>query len=92
MFFAAAGILLTYLFAPFFLTASLRSSTVQTEAIQFLKIRIWGIPFLYLFQLGNAFLVGTNNSRYMKYAFFIEATLNIFLDYVLIYGHLGFRN
>ncbi|MEI9912180.1 MAG: MATE family efflux transporter [Bacteroidota bacterium] len=90
MFFAAAGILLTYLFAPFFLTASLRSSTVQTEAIQFLKIRIWGIPFLYLFQLGNAFLVGTNNSRYMKYAFFIEATLNIFLDYVLIYGHFGF--
>lgn len=90
MFFAISGILLTYLFAPFFLTASLRSPTVQTEAINFLKIRILGVPFLYLFQLCNAFLVGTNNSRYMKFAFFIEATLNIFLDYVLIYGHFGF--
>src|SRR5258705_2214457 len=90
LFFSAAGILITYLFAPYFLTASLHSPVVQTEAIQFLKIRIWGLPLLYLFQMCNAFLVGTNNSRYMKYAFITGAGLNIFLDYVLIYGHLGF--
>lgn len=90
MFFAASGILITYLFAPYFLTASLDSQAVQTEAIQFLKIRIWGLPLLYLFQMCNAFLVGTNNSRYMKYGFIIGAVLNIFLDYVLINGHLGF--
>ena len=68
---AVTGMLLTYLFAPYFLTASLHSLTVQKEAIHFLKIRVWGLPFLYLFQLGNAFLVGTVNSRYMKYAFII---------------------
>jgi Na+-driven multidrug efflux pump len=38
----------------------------------------------------NAFLVGTSNSRYMKFGFIIGAGLNIFLDYVLINGHLGF--
>lgn len=92
MLFALAGILITYLFAPYFLSASLNSTTVEAEAKGFLKIRVWGLPFLYLFQLGNAFLVGTNTSRYMKYAFFIEATLNIFLDYVLINGYLGFPN
>jgi multidrug resistance protein, MATE family len=90
MFFAIAGILITFLFAPYFLSASLHSPTVLAQATGFLKIRVLGLPFLYLFQLGNAFLVGTNSSRYMKYAFFIEATLNIFLDYVLIYGHWGF--
>jgi MATE family multidrug resistance protein len=90
LFFAIAGILITYLFAPYFLTASLDSPSVQTEAIQFLKIRIWGLPLLYLFQMCNAFLVGTNNSRYMKYAFITGAVLNIFLDYFLINGHLGF--
>ncbi len=90
MFFAVAGILLTWIAAPYFLTASLHSANVQNQAIEFLKIRIWGLPFLYLFQLGNAFLVGSNNSRYMKYAFIMEAALNIFLDYVLIYGHWGF--
>ncbi len=88
--FAAAGILITYLFAPWFLGSSLHSATVQSQAISFLKIGIWGLPLLYLFQMGNAFLVGTNNSRYMKYAFMIQAGLNIFLDYVLIYGHWGF--
>lgn len=90
MIFAAMGILITYLFAPSFLSYSLNSATVESQAIQFLKIRIWGLPFLYLFQMGNALLVGTNNSRYMKYAFIAEAGLNIFLDYALIYGHFGF--
>lgn len=92
MLFAIVCIFITYLFAPYFLSASLHSPTVQTEAKSFLKIRVFGLPFLYLFQLGNALLVGTNNSRYMKYAFFIEASLNIFLDYVLINGKLGFPN
>ena len=87
--FSFAGIVITYLAAPLFLHASLQSSVIETQAIQFLQIRIWGLPFLYLFQLSNAFLVSSNNSRYMKYAFIIEAGLNIFLDYGLIYGHFG---
>jgi multidrug resistance protein, MATE family len=88
--FALGGILLTYLFAPYFLSAALTTPLVQSEAIGFIKIRIWGLPFLYLFQMANAMLVGTNNSRYMKYGFFIEAVLNIFLDYSLIKGRFGF--
>ncbi|MEP7374927.1 MAG: MATE family efflux transporter [Chitinophagaceae bacterium] len=87
--FALGGILITWLTAPYFLSAVLNSQTVQNEAKDFITIRIWGLPFLYLFQTGNAMLVGTNNSRYMKYGFFIEAVLNIFLDYSLIYGHFG---
>ena len=87
--FALAGIFITYLMAPYFLSAVLNNPTVQNEAKEFIKIRIWGLPFLYLFQMSNAMLVGTNNSRYMKYGFFIEAVLNIFLDYSLIYGHFG---
>lgn len=89
LFFACAGILITYIFSPYFLAAALTSETVRQEATGFVKIRIWGLPFLYLFQMGNAMLVGTNNSRYMKYGFFIEAVLNILLDYSLIYGRLG---
>jgi multidrug resistance protein, MATE family len=87
---AFAGIIITYTAAPYFLHASLKSAAVESKAIEFLKIRIWGLPFLYLFQLSNAFLISSNNSRYMKYAFIIEAGLNIFLDYALIYGHFGF--
>ena len=89
LFFALGGIIITYIVAPYFLSSVLKSAKVQNEAIDFIKIRIWGLPFLYLFQMGNAMLVGTNNSRYMKYGFLVEAILNIFLDYSLIYGHFG---
>src|SRR5688572_5926049 len=87
--FAATGILITYLFAPAFYSAALSHPYVRDEATEFMKIRIWGLPFLYFFQMGNALLVGTNNSRFMKYGFIIEAGFNILLDYLLIYGHWG---
>lgn len=88
-FFAIAAILLTYFFAPNFLSYSLHSETVHEQATEFLKIRVWGVPFLYLFQMCNAMLVGTNNSRYMKYGFWTQAGLNIALDYALIFGKWG---
>lgn len=87
--FAVAGITITYLLSQWFLSSVLSIPKVQQEATAFIKIRIWGLPFLYLFQMGNAMLVGTNNSRYMKYGFIAEALLNILLDYLLIYGHWG---
>jgi MATE family multidrug resistance protein len=90
LFFATAAILLTYTVAPVFLSSSLRSEEVHTNAISFLQLRVWGVPFLYFFQMCNALLVSTNHSRYMKYGFWTMAGLNIFLDYVLIRGRLGF--
>lgn len=89
LFFAIAGIALTYLLGPYFLSYSIHSDNVYREAMGFLRIRVWGVPFLYLFQMCNALLVGTNNSRYMKYGFWTQAGLNILLDYALIYGHFG---
>lgn len=87
--FAIANILITFIAGPYFLSAVLHNSRIQEEAAMFIRIRILGLPFLYLFQMGNALLVGTNNSRYMKYGFIAEAVLNIFLDYGLIYGKFG---
>ena len=76
--FAAIAIIIAYLVAPGFFAAFLTIPKVQTEATGFVKIRIWGLPFLYLFQICNAMLIGTNNSRYLKYGFIVEALLNIF--------------
>ena len=87
--FAAIGITLTYLFAPMIFNYTLRSQNVDASAVNFLKIRVWGLPFLYLFQMGNAFLVGTNNSRYLMIGTLFEASANIFFDYGFIYGHFG---
>lgn len=88
--FAAGGILLTFLFGPWFFSHVLAIPEVQERSVSFLQIRIWGLPFLYLFQMANGMMVGTNNSRFMKYGFISMALLNIGLDYVLIFGKLGF--
>jgi len=64
--------------------------------MDFLRIRVWGLPFLFMFQAGNAFLVGTLNSRFLLVGTIGQALINIFFDYTLIYGafsfpHLGFN-
>lgn len=89
MLFATGAIVLTYAAGPWVLSHSIHSEKVYNDAIGFLKIRVWGVPFLYLFQMCNALLVGTNNSRYMKFAFWVQAAVNVALDYCLIYGHWG---
>ncbi len=86
---AILGIVLTYLVAPFVFHLALHSKKVDANAISFLKIRVWGLPFLYLFQMGNAFLVGTNHAKLLMIGTMIEAGTNIFFDYGLIYGHFG---
>jgi putative MATE family efflux protein len=89
LFLAAAAILLTYLVGPWILFHSIQSEKIYDDAMNFLKIRVWGVPFLYFFQMCNALLVGTNNSRYMKFGFWVQAGINILLDYALIFGQWG---
>ena len=87
--FALAGILITWFVAPFILK-QFADPTAYPQEIDFLKIRIMGLPFLYLFQMGNAFLVASLNSRYLMIGFIFEAGTNILLDFLLIKGRFGF--
>lgn len=86
---AFAGIVLTNLLAPVALSWSLHSAPLRDQAIAFLRIRIWGLPFLYVYQMRNALLVGTNQSKYLVYGTLAETVVNIGLDYGLIFGHFG---
>jgi MATE family multidrug resistance protein len=86
---ASAGIAITYFLAPLALSWSLHSAALRDQAISFLRIRIWGLPFLYIYQMRNALLVGTNQSKFLVYGTLAETTVNIGLDYGLIFGHFG---
>jgi MATE family multidrug resistance protein len=86
---AAAGILFTWLIAPALFRKAVEPGLAEL-AISFLKIRIWGLPFLFLYQMRNGLLVGTNQSRYLIWGTLAETLSNIFLDYALIFGHFGF--
>ncbi|MBL7728823.1 MAG: MATE family efflux transporter [Dinghuibacter sp.] len=83
------AILITYTILPFILKQSLPDGEKTARAISFLHIRIWGLPFLFLFQMCNALLVGTNRSRYLPLGSAAGTLLNVVLDYCLIFGALG---
>lgn len=86
---ALAGILVTWFVAPFILRMSLHDEQNVQLAIDFLHIRIFGLPFLFLYQMRNALLVGTNQSKYLIIGTATEAICNVFFDYTLIFGKLG---
>ncbi len=87
---ALIGIVLTYTIAPIVLRATIHSSIIYEQVIDFSLIRIWGLPFLYLYVMRNALLVGTNQTKLLIWGPLAETVVNIFLDYSLIYGHFGF--
>ena len=87
--FALAGILITWFVAPSVLGFSLHDTNSVRLSVDFLYIRILGLPFLYVYQMRNALLVGTNQSKYLIIGTATEAVTNVFFDYSLIYGHFG---
>ena len=86
---AALGIAITYAFAPAIMRAVIHDTDIADQVIDFLLIRIWGLPLLYLYIMRNALLVGTNQTRFLVWGALSETLVNIFLDYGLIYGHFG---
>ncbi|RYZ23373.1 MAG: MATE family efflux transporter [Chitinophagaceae bacterium] len=86
---ALLAVLLTYTVAPLVLRAAVHKPEDAEAALSYLHIRIWGLPFLYIYQMRNALLVGTNNSKLLIAGTLIEATANVVFDYGLIFGKLG---
>lgn len=87
---SVVAIVLSYTVGSFMLNYSLKSNDLALKAVTFLKIRIWGLPMLLIFQLCNVLLISSNNSRFLLYATLAETLANIFFDYVLIFGKWGF--
>jgi multidrug resistance protein, MATE family len=86
---AAIGIAITYSVGPIILRSTIHSEAIANQVVDFLLIRIWGLPFLYLYAMRNALLVGTNQTRLLIWGTLAETLTNVFLDYGLIYGKFG---
>ncbi len=82
-------ILFTWFIAPFILQQVSSPDSFPME-MSFLRIRILGLPFLFLFQMGNSFLISSLNSRFLMIGFIFEALINVLFDYLLIFGKMGF--
>ncbi len=90
--FAIFGIGSTLFIAPLFFKWALHSSENVEMAVSYLNIRIWGLIFLYLYQMRNALLVGTNQTNLLIYGALAETITNIVFDYGFIFGKLGLPN
>ena len=88
LFIAIVGIVITHTVTPL-IFKNFTNEIIYQPTIDFLKIRIWGLPFLYLYQMRNGLLVGTNQSKLLVYGTLAETISNIILDYGLIFGNFG---
>lgn len=87
--FSVVGIGATFMFSKPILHAALSDSHHAEMAVEFLYKRIWGLPFLFLFQVHNVVLISSNKSKYILFGTIVETAANILLDYLLIFGWKG---
>ncbi|MBL7682270.1 MAG: MATE family efflux transporter [Flavipsychrobacter sp.] len=76
--------------SPFIFELSLHDKSHVSSSINYLYIRVWGLPFLLLVQLMNAFYISTGQSRFLMYGSLAATVVNIVLDYFFIFGKAGF--
>lgn len=90
LFLAALVFVLLTFGAPAFLHWFLKSDAVLEESLVFLSYRRFGIFFGFLNLGFSAFYIGITRTLILSASTFLMAIINIILDYVLIFGHLGF--
>lgn len=78
-------------FAPFLFGMTLDSATNYDLSMQFIKTRVWGLPFLMLNQIVIAFCLSTGRSRYLVWSSLAATIVNVVLDYAFIFGVWGFE-
>ncbi|MDD2797473.1 MAG: MATE family efflux transporter [Bacteroidales bacterium] len=90
MLLAVVIILLTQAFASNFLHSILSSPAIFEASVKFLDIRIFGLLFIFPNSLFRSFYIGITRTRILIWNAIIMASVNILLDYTLIFGHFGF--
>ena len=88
--FSLGLMMLTMWFVPILFNFSLHDQNDLSLSVNFIYIRVWGLPFLMLTQLLSAFFISIGRSRLLIYGSLVATALNILFDYVLIFGKWGF--
>ena len=78
------------LFTPEILSSVVASENILQASIDYLSIRSYGLFFAFFNFLFIAFYTGTTNTKVLTKATFIQAGVNVVLDYLLIFGKFGF--
>ena len=71
------------------LVYAINSKVIYLGSIEFLQIRAFGIFFAFINIVFRSFYVGIAKTKVITYTTIVLATVNIILDYALIFGNLG---
>ena len=80
---------LSYLLSPPLLRGLLQSENIFRASVVYVNWRIPGLLFAFMTALFRAFYVGTRETKSLTWNSLVLVASNIFLDWVLIFGHLG---
>lgn len=87
---ALSLMMLSLWLAPLIFGFSLHNSEHIYMSINFLYIRVWGLPFLMLTQLSNAFYIAIGRSKFLMAGSLATTLSNVLFDYLFIFGNSGF--
>lgn len=79
-----------HFFSDILLDFIIDSPNVYEAAIQFTNYRHYGIVIVCINYLFRSLYIGLSNTKIITYTTILMAAVNIFLDYALIFGNLGF--
>ena len=88
--FSLGLMLITLWFVPLLFSFSLNDNENFALSVNFVYIRVWGLPFLMLAQLFSAFYIATGRSKLLIYGSLVATVVNISFDYLLIFGKFHF--
>ena len=87
---AAFMFTLSRLFAGDILNLLISSDQVRNATIEFLDWRVFGFFFSFVNVMYRALYVGITRTKVLTLNAVLMAITNVILDYILIFGHLGF--
>ena len=76
-------------FSTSLLAFIIESDNIYAGALEYINVRQFGIVFVCFNYLFRALYTGLSSTKVITYSTIIMATVNIILDYCLIFGHWG---
>ncbi len=77
---------LSYFFAPILFSYAVKDIEILKAVTEYTQIRVLGLPILFASQLASMFFISISNSKKLIFPALAQASINIILDYVLIFG------
>ena len=82
--------LVMHFFSDVFLGFLLQSENIHEASKQFLDYRLFGIFFAFVNMAFRALYIGIGRTKIITFTTAAMALVNVFMDYVLIFGKMGF--